>query len=68
MIRVERSVIQKCDFIGSGEKKSHFYANLTGILHETNANSLNEKLNNYWSYALLDGFILVLNCSFSFLV
>ena len=65
MIRVERSVIKKCDFIGSGEKKSHFYANLTGIPHETNANSLNEKLN--WCYVLLDEFILVLNCSFSFL-
>ena len=48
--RVERSVIQKWDFIGSGEKKSHFHANLTGISHETNDNDLNGKLN--WSYAL----------------
>ena len=48
--RVERSVIQKGDFIGSGEKKSHFHANLTGIPHETNDNDLNGKLN--WSYAL----------------
>ena len=48
MIRVERHVIQKCDFIGSGEKKSHFHANVTGIPHETN--DLIEKLN--WHYAL----------------
>ena len=53
MIRVERSVIQKCDFIGSGEKKSHFYANVTGIPHETN--DLNEKLN--WHYALALGWV-----------
>ena len=42
-------MIQKCDFIGSGEKKSHFHANLTEIPHETNDNNLNEKLN--WCYA-----------------
>ena len=33
--------------------------------HEANDNGLNEKLN--WCYALLDGYILELNCSFSFL-
>ena len=33
--------------------------------HEANDNSLNEKLN--WCYAFLDGCILELNCSFSFL-
>ena len=53
MIRVERHVIQKCDFIGSGEKKSHFHANVTGIPHETN--DLNEKLN--WHYALALGWV-----------
>ena len=35
-------MIQKCDFIGSGETKSLFQANLTGIPHETNDNKLNE--------------------------
>ena len=48
MIPVERSVIksviQKWDFIGSGEKKSHFQANLTGIPHETNNNNFNENI------------------------
>ena len=62
---MERSVIQKCDFIGSGEKKSHFHTSFTLHSHEANNNSLNEKLN--WCYALLDGCILELNCSFSFL-
>ena len=32
--------------------------------HEASDNSFNEKLN--WCYALLDGCILELNCSFSF--